>query len=71
MTRPSTNSVKTGDSTLEEYARLQERLKLAFQNSTAESDCDEYLPDTQIEAIAAWVVSRRLSVCMLIEQNSE
>ena len=33
MTKPSTNSVKTGDPSLEEHARLQERLKLAFQNS--------------------------------------
>ena len=33
MTKPSINLVTTRDPTLEEHLRLQERLKLAFQNS--------------------------------------
>jgi triphosphoribosyl-dephospho-CoA synthetase len=55
VTKPSTNSVKTGDPSLEEHARLQERLKLAFQNSmpipVAMNIC-RYAD----EEIAAWVV---------------
>jgi hypothetical protein len=33
VTKPSTNSAKTGEPALEEHAWLQERIKLAFQNS--------------------------------------
>ena len=61
MTKRSTNSVKTGDPTLEEHARLQERLKLALQNSMP-IPSRRIPPDTQIEEIAAGVVGQHLSV---------
>jgi len=62
VTNPSTNSVKTGDPTLEEHARLQRSASSLSFRTACRFRRDGYLPDTQIESVAAWVVGRRLSV---------
>ena len=62
VTKPSINLVTTGDPTLEEHATVAGAAQACVSEQHADSGRDEYLPDTQIEEIAAWVVGQHLSV---------